>query len=472
MRLPPKSITGRLFFWIVACISGVLLAIGLFLSIEIETIVFASVDRMLHSKSQIVAGLLHEEHGSIELELSEVILGEYSIPRSGHYYKVMMNGKLLAASASLPDPGFNFDPATAGVSFDAIRREYLYQSVGPDNEPIRVLRQELTAYQASFNIIVAEDLRSSLEMVRRFKQCLLIAFPASILIIGAMAWWIVRRSLLPLRTMSSTIETITHKNLGDRIDAKAEVAELSGLADSFNEMLDRLQKVFENERRLIADASHELKTPLSVIKTQCDVVMQRARTGEEYVEALQTIRKVSDEIARLVNDLLSLARLDAGLMSPAEFTDLSLRACIEKAVRKAEPVAKERRVTIRTALDDAIDIAGHDSGLVEAFSNIIENGVRYNRDQGLVEVSAIKDGEMAIVSIRDTGVGIKAGDLEKIFERFYRADASRSTEGTGLGLSIARAVIKAHSGTITAESAPGKGSRFTVILPLVHKETG
>jgi signal transduction histidine kinase len=225
--------------------------------------------------------------------------------------------------------------------------------------------------------------------------------------------------------------------------------------------------VFESQKRLVADASHELKTPLSVIRTQCDVVLQRARTPEEYMEALQTIKAYSQNMTRLINNLLSLARLDAGLISAPSFTPVSIRECVDQAVEMTKQLADERRVQITTSVDESLFIMGIETGLMEAFLNIIENAVRYNREGGTVTVCAVKQEKQAVITISDTGVGIRDGDRERVFERFYRADSVRNIEGTGLGLSIVKSVISAHGGKIDVRSEPGKGSSFTVVLPSI-----
>ena len=290
MKRVLNSIKSRLFFWLFISTSLLLIAVGLFLYYEVKDIVLGSVDRALHARMQVVTGLLHEEHDTIELELTEVILGEYSIPRSGHYYKVMMDGRLLAASPSLVDSNFNL---TEGVLeyHDESLKKYIYTSVGPDGEPIRVLQHDLTAFGATFSVFAAESLSTSIEMMYRFRRFLLIIIPSGILVVSFVGLWLAKRSLIPIEVFSARVRTITHRTLGERIDAEAETRELRGLSDSFNEMLDRLQKVFDSMRRLIGDASHELKTPVSVIRTQCDVVLQKERTSEEYIEAVNTLRQ-------------------------------------------------------------------------------------------------------------------------------------------------------------------------------------
>ncbi len=459
-----NSIKGRLFVRILAFTSFFLIVIGAVIYHEIRVNIIAAVDRTLHSKMQVVTGLIHQEEDNlVELELEEVVSGEYSIPRSGHYYKVLMDGRLLAAGPSLVDTGF--DLAAGRDTHDAWLKETVFTSTGPGGEPIRVLRHERKAFGRTFTIFVAESITDSLEMIRKFRRMLLVVIPAGILVVSLMAFWIASRALKPIDQFSRRIEAITHDTLGERIDARAETRELAGLAGSFNTMLDRLQKVFESEKRLIADASHELKTPVAVIKLNCDVALQRERTAEEYVETVKEIRTVSETIDTLVKDLLSLSRLDSGILSSKGFVPVSLNDCIRNTLAMLQPFVANRSIRVETALGDDATVAGNAESLTEALFNILENGVKYNRDHGVLAVSTVRSGADAVVTIRDTGVGIGTADAERIFDRFYRADAARSADGSGLGLSIAKAVIEAHGGRIGLESEPGQGSTFTVTLP-------
>lgn len=493
MKIPPTSIKGRLFFWLLITISCLLVTLGFALYYEVKNNVLASLDNVLYSKMQLVTGFLHEEHGKIELELSEIIAGEYNIPRSGHYYKVIMGGKVFAVSPSLVDERFELESGALESDNKALRKK-IYTSRGPDNEPIRVLRHDFEFLGRETVVFTAEDLRESLRMINSFRKFLLVIIPLSILLVSLIGLLIAKKSLKPLKMFSSNIEQITHKTLSGRVNAQTEAEELTGLADSFNRMLERLQKAFEAERRLISDASHELKTPVSVLKVQCDVTLQKERTNEEYMEALETVRTISGNMGSLISDLLSVARLDSGILSPEDFKPLPLRECVEKAVRLTEPIAEKKQVTVSCSVPDDITVIGDKDRLTEAFLNLIANAVRYNKDGGgEVRVSARRgarfkgqgsredkdltlatcplppDRDFIEISVEDTGIGIKENDLERIFERFYRADTSRNTEGTGLGLSIAKAIIDAHGGKIRAESHAGRGSCFTVTLPLIER---
>jgi heavy metal sensor kinase len=459
-----KSIKGRIFLLLLTFTSFLLVAVGLFFYYEVKKLVFESVDEMLHSKAQVVSGLVHKEHEDVELEPRAVILGEYSIPRSGHYYKVVMNNSLLSASPSLVDPETSL--VSAGREhYNRKLRESLYTSVGPKGEPVRVLRKDLEAFGKRFHVYVAESLEGSLAMMRSFRLFLLVVIPLGILVVCLAGWWSAKRSLNPLSAFSGRINAITHKSLGERIEVEEETIELQGLALAFNRMLARLQKTFESEKRLVVDASHELKTPTSIIRAQCDVTLQKERSKEEYIGAIRAIREVSVNIDALVRDLLSLARLDSNILLPEDFELLSLKELLKRTLEMVAPLAEQRRTRVNADIDDDVRVRGDRERLTEAFLNIAENGIKYNRINGELTVSARRNDGKAIVSISDTGQGIRADERERIFDRFYRSDSVRGEEGTGLGLSIVKAIIEAHGGVIRAEGEPGQGSTITVVLP-------
>ena len=416
---------------------------------------------------QILTGLLHEEHGILEFELSEVIHGDYSIPRSGHYYKVLSDEKLINASPSLVDSNFNFtsnrrDAQTVNPN------EMIYITTGPYNEPLRVLEHQIELNGIPATIFVAESLKNSLDMIDRFRRFQIIAIPAIIFIGGLVGYFIVKKSLQPLNTFSATIENITHKTLEERIESSSVAIELSSLTSSFNAMLYRLQKSFETQNRIISDASHELRTPVSVIRSSCDVMLLKERSKGEYIEALNTIKTVSESMSKLITDLLSLARLESGVLSPSDFRVVSLNLCIEKALQVTKSFIEHKQITAKVLLAEDINIMGDDDRLTEALLNIIENAIKYNKSQGIIEITANRKEGLVVISIKDSGVGIQEHDLQHIFEPFYRADESRSTEGTGLGLNIAKTIIEAYNGKIYVESSFGQGSIFTVIFPEVR----
>ncbi|MEK7850902.1 MAG: HAMP domain-containing sensor histidine kinase, partial [Deltaproteobacteria bacterium] len=324
----------------------------------------------------------------------------------------------------------------------------------------------LTSGNERLFLYVAEGIKEELDLLRSFRVFLLIVFPLAILLTGIGSIVIVQLSVKPLTSFSRQIGLITEKRLHERVDSHGVDAELKELASSFNDTLDRLEKAFQAQRDFLSDASHELRTPTAVIKSTADVTLRRERTIAEYTEAMKTVKDASERMGGLIDRLLKLSRLDAEL---AKFKNekVSLKDVLDITLKTISPLAQERDIKVNAEKIEEIVIAGDKEQLIELFLSILDNSIKYNRPNGSVTVSMVRSREWAITRITDTGVGIASEALDKVFDRFYRADLSRGeTAGTGLGLPIAKGIAESHGGRIEVESRVGEGSAFTVYLPL------
>lgn len=460
-----KSIKGRLLLGIFLSSTTLLFIFGFSLHYKFREIIFNSVDRALHSKLQLVKGLMHEDGNDIEFEVDEIVFGEYVIPRSGHYYQILVDGSIASASPSLVGETFNLTSDSL-VSFNENTGEWIYDSIGPADEPIRIMRHDFEFHGKSISVRVGENIAESLAIMGKITNYFFIILPFMILLVGLVSFMVASLSLAPLKIFSASIEKISHKNLNKRIEGGNQVRELQGLAEAFNSLFERLQVAFESEKKLIADAAHELKTPLAVIKAQCNISLLKERTHEEYIDSLVEITAVSEAMQLQINNMLTLARLDSGILSSVDFYDVDLQTCIEDALRLIELLAQDKKLHISKKFHPGIIVRGDKGALTEAISNILDNAVRYNVQGGFVAVELSCDNNRAILTISDSGIGIKKEEIARIFDRFYRSETFRDTEGTGLGLSIALAVIKAHGGDITVRSEISVGSSFIVSLPM------
>ncbi|NTU43789.1 MAG: HAMP domain-containing protein, partial [Nitrospirales bacterium] len=252
MTLLPRSIKGRLFLWYSAVVFILMAVLSFVVFYEVRLLIFSAVDQALHSKMQLATGLMHEEHekgedGEIEVEIGELVTGEYAIPRSGHYYKVVVEGMETVYSPSLGDP--NFDLSAGRLeSYNKDKQLWVYMSAGPRGEPIRVLRHDLRYLGRAITIYVAEDISASLKRIEYFRLSLLITAFLTTVAISLIGIWIIWRSLMPLQQFCSGISRISSKNLSERVDSGKTAKELQGLAQAFNGMLDRLQRSFDAER--------------------------------------------------------------------------------------------------------------------------------------------------------------------------------------------------------------------------------
>lgn len=280
-------------------------------------------------------------------------------------------------------------------------------------------------------------------------------------------WWLSFSAVEPIQRMTATAENIDATNLSDRVDLKDIDHELEKLGHVLNDMLGRLEKSFETQRRFAADASHELRTPLATILSTIELSLSKPRQPEEYRQQLAKCQRAAVRMNELVASLLQLTRGDAGACLPID-SPVNLSTVVQEAVDAMQDQGATRSVTIDTELEP-VHVLGHASELSQVVTNLLQNAIKYNRDGGSVQVRLNIQANEAILSVRDTGIGIAASDLPHIFERFYRVDPSRGqTSGHGLGLAICQSIIQHHEGTINATSQLGEGSEFVVTLPILY----
>ncbi len=278
-------------------------------------------------------------------------------------------------------------------------------------------------------------------------------------------WWLSGRAVKPIAKMSQTAASISAKNLGQRIDVEDIDSELAELGSVLNAMFDRLQAGIDDQMRFTADASHELRTPLSVILTHSEVALNRVRTAEDYQETIETCFRAARRMKLLVDDLLVLARADAGKLQ-LRSVPIDVKQLLDDCAAMLERIAAERNIRL-TVSSEQTQVKGDPDRLSQLLTNLVSNAIFYNVDSGGVELSAACVGHEAIITVADTGVGISANDLPHVFERFYRIDKarSRSTGGSGLGLAICKSIVEAHGGTISISSHRQRGTTVTVRLP-------
>lgn len=289
---------------------------------------------------------------------------------------------------------------------------------------------------------------------------LLIIFGA--LIISALA----SRFLQPLQSMEETVRHISQSGvLKERVRVPDRGDEITSLAGSFNSMLNQLEESFERERRFTSDASHELRTPVTVMLAQTEYTLEAERSPEAYREALQVVQHQGRRMKRLIGDMLDYSRMDLSA-ERYPLTLLDLSELVQETAQTLESLGdEEARYEIH--VEENIRIMGNEDLLVRLVMNLVSNAFRYSEAPARVTVGLRRRGQEALLWVEDHGIGIPEEEQEKIFERFYRSDNSRSAEGTGLGLSLVKKISEIHNGKIELESAVGEGSCFTIHFPLV-----
>ena len=284
-------------------------------------------------------------------------------------------------------------------------------------------------------------------------------------------WVIAGRVLAPIDRITGVAQRIQATDLSQRINLEGPDDELKRLAQTFDGMLARLDEAFEAQRRFIADASHELRNPLAIIRTNLDVDLLDPTAGPERMQhAADVVRRATERMGRLVDDLLALARLDAP-RSLDEKVDLA--AIADEVAEEYAAVAAERGLSLYRALHAADEVRGDPQSLKRAIANLVDNAIRFGPPGTAVSVSSGTQDGWAYAAVQDRGPGIRPEDQERVFERFWRADKARSRAegGSGLGLAIVRQIVDSHGGAVRLSSTPNEGSTFVVWLPRVGAAT-
>lgn len=280
-------------------------------------------------------------------------------------------------------------------------------------------------------------------------------------------WFVAGRALAPIKRISRTARAMSEGDLNARIAVEQTDSELEQVASTLNDAFDRLRLAVEQERRFIADASHELRTPISVLRAETEWALDRERSPQQYKDALTIAKRASLRMQDIVERLLALVRADvsADVQEPAP---VAIRTLIDEVVAWLAPMAHERAVHLSVS-GEPLTVNGDAEQLREALNNVIANAILYNKPGGSVTISTRQSGSTATIEIVDTGIGIPADAVPRVFDRFFRVDKARSRAmgGSGLGLSIARTIFVAHGGDITCTSEPGVGSMFVISLPAV-----
>jgi two-component system OmpR family sensor kinase len=468
-----RSIRWNLLGWYAAILLAVIAGFGTTLYQRLQTLRYQRVDTELAGAAQLIAQRTRPPHRPRGHSTAPEPEPQISIPES-LLQRFGADENEAAYAVLWQRDGARYSSAQAPEDMPAPKP---LKKEDPDRPRFRQrgdLREVILPRHSGGYLVVGRSMKSEEEGTHRL-VLILAGTGLGVLIIGLAGGWIlVERALRPIAVMSSTAAVISASNLSQRIDVAGTESELGPLALVLNNMLDRLEDAFEQQKRFTADASHELRTPLAVICSQAELALARERSTGEYRQALTTCSNAAQRMRLLVNGLLTLARTDAGMLQ-LERAPFDLRLCVEECAQMVHPLAEERGITLDLDLSE-VEWAGDAHRIAQVVTNLLSNAIRYNRDGGRVRVSLRQaDGEV-VLAVADTGIGIPHDDLGSIFKRFYRVDKARSREmgGTGLGLAICQGLVSAHGGVIECVSDLGRGSTFTVRLPAtaVAEEAG
>jgi len=313
------------------------------------------------------------------------------------------------------------------------------------------------------------------ETLRHLLVVLLTFSPLTLLAMSIGGWFLAGRALAPMLKLTRAMRQVSADNLSRRLPLENTSEEIAQLAATFNAMLERLEDSFRRIRQFSGDASHELRTPLTILKGETEVALRWAKDPDEFRNMLISNLEEVNRMERIIDDLLQLAKSDSGELL-MELGELSLSDLLQEIYLQGRALAggKGIEVTLSFGIEEEVRIVADELRLRQLFLNLVSNAVKYTPDGGKVVIDVQLDQEHAMIAVTDSGFGIAAEHLPRIFDRFYRIDAARNRNigGSGLGLAIVKMIVEAHQGVISVESTPGEGSCFRVSLPLRGPQRG
>jgi heavy metal sensor kinase len=457
MTLPIRL---RLTAWYFAVLAVVLPAFGVSGYLAMRHSIRQTVDEELGIRAEGVHQLIERNvQRGAKGDLPEGLREHTELRAGGALLQVAdAQGNWLYRSKVMSDYGVpRISPSSPKIS------EYTGNDV-----PLRIRNLTVNVGGEAYFIQAAFEMDDFYDALYHFELLLYIAIPLLLICSALGGYWISTRALAPVDQITKTARTISAQNLSSRLVVPPTGDELARLSETLNGMLDRLEAAFKKITQFTADASHELRTPVAVMRTRAELSLRKARSPEEYRDVIAEVLTELEKTSGLIEQLMFLARADSGAetlnFSPTNVTEVLREACHQgSALAEAKQIGFQEQIS-----SDSMWIRGDATSLRQLFLILIDNAVKYTPSNGQVEVSLHRNNGYAIAQVRDTGIGIAEADLPNVFERFYRADKARTRElgGVGLGLSIGRWITEVHSGTIEVQSAPGRGSVFQIRLPI------
>jgi heavy metal sensor kinase len=456
-----KTLRVRFALWVALLVMSALVLFGAFVYWSLARNLETAMDDSLRLSATQAMAAVNYENGQINfgdalpekadaspltarglairiLNLQGVLLGGF-----GDYRHVPLPPETFATTPS--EPLFSTLPDTRNQNLLRIYSAPIVE----EGQPVGIIQ-------------VAHSSASVQETLNQLLRALVIGGVALMALAAGGGYFLAARALAPIDRMTQTARRISAQDLSARLNLPATDDEVGRLASTLDLMLERLEASIQRERQFATDASHDLRTPLAAIQAILDVTRAQPRSAAEYERALDDLEFETQRLNTLTENLLQLARGEARLDLAREPIDAAL--LLKDVCASMQPLAQAKGLTLRCEIESALRLRGDSDELARMFVNLLENAMKYT-ERGGVTVTARADGKSIRIQIQDTGRGISAEHLPHIFDRFYRADASRSTEGTGLGLAIAREIARAHGGNIQARSVEGKGATFVVSLP-------
>ena len=484
-----RSLRFKLTLWYVLILGILLISFSTFLYFTLSKSLYRDVDNKLKALAELIASessspLSKFSFGSIDQALE----ASMNLKPIGKFIQV------LDESGNIGRKSDNLRNVQLPISLNALKNASkglitFETNRTVENTPLRIMTFPVVENSHVTKIVqIASSLEGVEDALNKLFLILIIAVPSTLILASLGGQFLAHKALKPVDNITQTARMITSQNLNQRINPPKVKDEISRLIETFNEMISRLDQSFRQMKQFSSDASHELKTPLTILKGEVEVMLRRERTSQEYQQTLKSNLEEINRMSQIVEDLLTLSKADTGEIRLNK-EDINLTEILNEVIAQMDRLAKSKKLHLSASNHHQdIHIFGDALRLRELFINLIENGIKYTEEGGSIHIVLQKEyppltrdqsdrlerekGEFVKIIVSDTGIGIAQKDQERIFNRFFRVDKARSREqgGSGLGLSICKWIVEAHQGKIEVESELGKGSSFVVRLPLFPPE--
>lgn len=465
-----RSIRFRLTFWFALTLAVILAASALFSYQYFSKTLSQQVDDELREIAAIIGGA-HAEHPGAPLGSLGCDTLQKRIHEANWDAFIMLRGPNLqpsCASENLRGGALEF----GAVAMQQTRwlNAHLETIETADGLTLRLLSHPLKHEGKLVGVVqVARDLGPMRQTVGELRLVYSLVGPFAIFWLCLGCWFLADQLVGPIVEVTSAAREINSDNLSRRLPNTGHRDELGQMVAALNQMLERLESAFRRIRQFSGDASHELRTPLTILRGETEVTLRWAKNPDEFRDMLRSNLEEIDRMERIIESLLVLANSEAGELV-LEVKEFNLSDLVQALYLQARTLGEVKRISVglRVEVDEEMCLRGDELRLRQMFLNLISNGIKYTPEGGSLELALSREGEMARVEVTDTGIGIPVESQPYIFDRFYRVDKARNRMdgGSGLGLSIVRSIAVAHGGGISVKSAPGRGSTFTVLLPL------
>jgi two-component system, OmpR family, heavy metal sensor histidine kinase CusS len=457
----------RMTLWYGAVLAAVIAVFG--------TSVYLLTAHELHARldgglRQELAGLMEEvEEAKNHARLQERLRRRFSRHEVYDYQVTSHDGAVIFQSERLKGEGLPVPPVPGSLK----RLDFESVPLGATNVTlrrigrVRVFSELVPGPDSTVVIQAATSLERDNHELAQLLLILVLAGPLSLAAALGGGYLLARKALAPVERMARAAGEITAKRLDKRIDVPTPPDELGRLATTLNEMIARLEHSFEEIRRFTADAAHELRTPLAVLRAEAEVALRAPREPEHYREVIETMLEEVARLTRLTEQLLFLCREDAGL-APHVRESVQLDALLHEVAEHMRPVASERKLSLSAEEISPCQVLGDEDQLRRLLFNLVDNAVKFTHAGSVTMTAELTEGHVR-VAVSDSGIGIPAEHLPHVFKRFYRVDRARGQEvdGTGLGLAIGQSIADAHGGELRIASAVGVGTKVSLVLPVL-----